>query len=66
MTFEGLAAVRLVALPRFAGVLTGDRALAEDAPAPIWPSSGSPLPPGYPQRQLPALPHRDDGPASRS
>ena len=50
MTFEGFAAVRLVALPRFAGVLTGDRALAEDAPAPIWPSSGSPIPPGYPQR----------------
>jgi hypothetical protein len=30
MTFEEFAAVRLGALLRFAGVLTGDRALAED------------------------------------
>ena len=71
MTFEEFAPVRLGALLRFAAALTGDRALAEDVPRPVWPSSG-PVPPASASSPrpatpsasspVPALPHPDDGP----
>jgi len=55
MTFEEFAAARLGALLRFAGVLTGDRALAEasrpSAPAAATRRTGAPPNPPPPRLQ---------------